>query len=618
MSLKPLWFVVWALVLSQPTLGEAEALDRPNVLWLTSEDNSAHWLGCYGNEHAQTPNLDQLARDGFQYMHAYANAPVCAPSRSTWITGVLAVSTGTHPMRSNYRIPHDTIRFYPDYLREAGYYTGNWNKMDYNIGGRPWEACWDSSEAVDWDALKDKQPFFQVVNFFHSHESRAFSDGDTAKHDPDKTTIAAYHPDVPAVRKNYAVYHDALTLMDAKVGEALAKLEAHGLAENTIVVYVSDHGGVMPRSKRFLFQNSLHCPFIVRIPEAFNHLYPAESPGSKVDRLVSFVDMPKTWLSLAGAEVPGHMQGRVFLGPEAAPEPEDHFAFRGRMDERVENARAIVTKRYLYIRNYMPYVPWMQRIEYLWRMQASQAWDQSVLEGRATPAQARFFEPKGWTEELYDTQVDPDNVKNLAGDPAYGGVLDEMRSRLRARQLEAFDAGLMPESEMARLAAENNTTKYELVRRPDLYDVSAILDAADMALSQQPQDLESLRCLLDHDHVAMRYWGVVGCFLQNDQAGGLLAIDDESHEVRAMAAWLLVRTGERSRGIEALSQMIREQSYASLTLFNMVVWMGDDGRDLAPLIAEQMSEAKWDNHYKYEQGMMETVKLRFGEMPWVK
>ena len=114
----------------------ANAADRPNILWLTCEDNNVNWVGCYGNPHADTPNIDKLATEGFQYMHCYANAPVCAPSRSTWITGVHALSMGTHPMRSRYPIPHDTIKYYPDLLKKAGYYVGNAKKTDYNIGGR--------------------------------------------------------------------------------------------------------------------------------------------------------------------------------------------------------------------------------------------------------------------------------------------------------------------------------------------------------------------------------------------------------------------------------------------------------------------------------------------------
>ena len=133
---------------------DTSSLERPNILWLTSEDNSIDWVGCYGNSNAKTPNIDQLAADGFQYMHAYASAPVCAPSRSTWITGINAISMGTHPMRSRYNIPHDLIAYYPDLLRANGYTVGNDKKTDYNIGGRPDADCWDNPKKVNWATLK--------------------------------------------------------------------------------------------------------------------------------------------------------------------------------------------------------------------------------------------------------------------------------------------------------------------------------------------------------------------------------------------------------------------------------------------------------------------------------
>ena len=353
------------------SLAKLFAEERPNILWLTSEDNSIDWVGAYGNPHAETPNLDQMARDGFLYMNCFANAPVCAPSRSTWITGMLAISNGTYLMRSRYEIPHDRIPYYPDMLRKSGYYVANDQKTDFNIGGRNDSDPWDFHGKIKWDELPQKQPFFQVPNHTDSHESRAFkSEESDVLHDPSDTRLRAYHPDVPSMRKNYAHYHDAMKRMDTKIGRALAKLEELGLAENTIVVYVSDHGGVLPRSKRYLFQSGLHCPLIIRIPEKFKHLYPAEKPGMKVEEIVSFVDMPKTWLSITGAEIPASMQGRVFLGDSAEAPRDYHFAFRGRMDERLESARAITDGRYLYIRSYMPFLPWMQRLEYLWRMAA--------------------------------------------------------------------------------------------------------------------------------------------------------------------------------------------------------------------------------------------------------
>ncbi|MEP5913884.1 MAG: sulfatase, partial [Flavobacteriaceae bacterium] len=341
-----------------------QSVERPNILWLTSEDNNIDWVGCYGNEYAETPNIDALAEQGFRYTHCYANAPVCAPSRSTWITGVNAISMGTHPMRSRNDIPHDIIKYYPDYLKEVGYYVSNGMKSDYNIGGRPDNDCWDMTDkkvsneevsSVDWKTLGNQQPFFKIINFFESHESRAQGDVNNTIHNPNNVNLRGYHPDIPDVRKTYAKYHDAVKRMDTGVGEALKKLEELGLADNTIVIYNSDHGGVLPRSKRYLFASGIHSPLIIRIPEKYKSLYPAKEVGTIVDRLVSFVDMPKTWLSITGAPVPNYMQGNIFLGKNTEPEQEYHFAYRGRMDEGNENARAVYDKEFVYIRNYMPY-----------------------------------------------------------------------------------------------------------------------------------------------------------------------------------------------------------------------------------------------------------------------
>lgn len=226
---------------SPPLNPPVVSLSNPNILWITSEDNSADWLSCYGNPYSDTPNIDKLAKQGFQYMNCYANAPVCAPQRSTWITGVNAVSMGTHNMRSSYSIPEE-IRYYTESLRQNGYYLGNFKKMDYNIN-RDSEATWNSLKAPNWDTLKNSQPFFQVINLGSSHESRAFGDVYNTDHDPAKTKLRDFHPDVPGMRENYAHYHDAIRKMDSEVGINIKKLEEMGLAENTIVIYVSDHGG---------------------------------------------------------------------------------------------------------------------------------------------------------------------------------------------------------------------------------------------------------------------------------------------------------------------------------------------------------------------------------------
>ena len=583
-----------------------KAQERPNILWLTCEDNNVDWVGCYGNPHAQTPNIDALAKEGFQYMHCYANAPVCGPSRSTWITGMHSISTGTFPMRSRYEIPHDRIKYYPDHLKANGYFVGNDRKTDYNIGGRLDGDCWDNAKKVNWKALKENQPFFQVINSNTSHESRAQGDVEDTIHDPADTKLRVYHPDVPDVRKNYAKYHDAMKRMDTEIGDSLKKLEKMGLADNTIVIHNSDHGGVMPRSKRFLFQSGLHCPLIVRIPDRYKHLWPAKSPGSKVDRLVSFVDMPKTWLSLTGSTVPECMQGNIFLGPQTEPEQEFHFAFRGRMDERLDNARAVCDKRFVFIRNYAPYVPWMQHLSYMWKMKATQAWSQHVKSGNASEVQSRFFEPKRWTEELYDMQKDPDSVNNLIDDPAYQQVAAKLRKELRRQQIKFFDAGLVPESELVKLAAEQNITIYDYVRDPKQYDVAAILDSADLALQKEKANLPAFSERLKSPDVGTRYWAAIGCFLLNDATEISASLEDQSHEVRAIAAWTMINSGDKNAGFQCLRDMLEQNSYASLTVLNIVDWLEVDGKKLMPTVKALDPKVK-----SYEERMRTTLIEKF-------
>lgn len=554
----------------------ASAADRPNILWLTCEDNNVNWIGCYGNPHAETPNIDKLAREGFQYTHCYANAPVCAPSRSTWITGVHAVSMGTHPMRSRYPIPHDKIQYYPDLMKKAGYYVVNAGKTDYNIGGRSDKSPWDSNK-VDWKDLKDREPFFMVINNTKSHESRAFGDVNNTEHSPDEVRLAKYHPDIPDIRKNYAHYHDQMKKMDADIGKALADLESAGLAENTIVVHNSDHGGVIARSKRFLFNSGTHCPLIIRIPEKFKHLRPSD-PGSKIDELISFIDMPKTWLSLCGAETPDYMQGKIFLGPKA--EKRDyHVSFRARMDERCDNVRAIRDEKFLFIRNYMPYAPWGQHLNYLWTMKATQAWEAHHKAGKTNEVTGRFFGTKPMIE-LYDTSIDPDNVDNLAKDPKYAKQVVRLSAALDKWQVENFDSALLPESEMVKLSEDAGKTIYEVVRDPKLYDLKGLQKASSVALTEAPTALPALYKLLGSKSAGIRYWGIVGCFnLQGkvslDKKLIKKVLKDDSHHVRAMAAWILYREGDKAIAQSTWNELLNGSSYASLKIFNVIDWIGD-------------------------------------------
>ncbi|MFT5190781.1 MAG: N-sulfoglucosamine sulfohydrolase [Verrucomicrobiales bacterium] len=562
--------------------------DRPNILWITSEDNGVSWISCYGGTNAQTPAIDQLAKEGFRYLHGFDNAAVCAPTRSCWITGMYGISNGTQPMRSRNEIPHDQINYYPDLLKARGYHTSNPAKTDYNIGGRPDKDCWDykggkGNTPYGWRVRKDGQPFFAVVNFTDSHESNAFGKRKNTSNDPSKMKLFGYHPDLPVIRQNYAEYADAVETMDGKVKATIDALKADGLYEETIIIYNSDHGGVMPRSKRFLYAGGVHCPLIVRFPEKYKHLYPAEKPGMTVDRMVSFVDMPKTWLSLAGADIPNTYQGTIFLGRDQQVEPNYHFAFRERADGRVDHVRMIRGKRFAYHKNYYPFAPAGQHLAYMWKMPATPAWEKYHREGKSNATTGRFFEPRV-SEEFYDNLADFDNIQNLIESSEHQEKIAELRAEMRKRQLELRDSGLLPEVMRERRATSNKMTIYEMVRNDALYPLAKYLDAADRALLRDKQNLAILTEQLGDPDEGMRWWAIVGLhLLDKDGAPAkdalLKALADTAPEVRMMAAWTLIKLDHETDSASAMLDVMLAAEDTPQTnirlLHNVLDWMGD-------------------------------------------
>lgn len=587
--------VLSVLMMLGSSLGAAAA-EKPNILWITSEDNSISWVSCYGATNAQTPAIDRLAREGFRYLYCFDNAAVCAPTRSCWITGMYGVSNGTQPMRSRNKIPHDRIKYYPDLLKQAGYHTSNPGKTDYNIGGREDKDCWDykggkGKEAYGWRMRRPGQPFFAVVNIGSSHESRAHGKVDQTRNDPARMKLHAYHPDLPVIRQNYAKYADAVEAMDKGVQKCLDELKKDGLYEDTIIVYNSDHGGVMARSKRFLYASGVHCPLVVRIPEKYKHLYPAKQPGLTVDRLVSFVDMPKTWLSLAGAEIPDTFQGTVFLGPGTEPEPKYHFAFRERADERLDHVRMVRDKRFAYHKNYLPFAPAGQHLAYLWKAPATPAWEQHHREGKTNEITGRFFRPRV-SEEFYDNQRDFDNVHNLIEKPEHQARIAEMKRALRRQQLALYDSGLLPEKMRERRAAQNNLTIYDMVRDKKLYPLAAYLDAADLALARDRRKLGSFTRAMSDPDEGMRWWAVVGLHLLEQDAAPAVAVleqalGDASHEVRVMAAWTLVKLGQTEKGLACLDDLLFGETSCRDMLHNVLDWMGEAALPLVKKHIEQ-------------------------------
>lgn len=537
--------------------------ERPNVLWLVSEDNSPY-LGAYGYDEIPTPTLDRLAAEGVRYDNAFATAPVCAPTRFGIITGLEATTCGpAHHHRASGHIP-DWLRGFPAYLRDDGYYCTNNAKTDYNAPIDIRDAWDESSGSAHWRERPSGAPFFSVFNFFVTHESQTFPgvwDPLPSGPDPDEVDLPAYHPDAPQLRADRALYYDQMSRLDAQVANRLAQLEADGLAEDTIVFYYGDHGGVLPRSKRSCLDSGLRIPLIVRFPPRWAHLAPS-GPGTSVTSVVSQIDLAPTVLGLAGVAAPAHLEGMAFAGT-ARQDPQRHaFAFRNRMDERYDMSRSARDVRHRYTRNYTPHFPYGQHYDYMWRQLGVPEWERLYHQGRLDPEQAAYWREKP-AEELYDLQDDPDEVVNLATDDRYGAVLDELRGALDAHILEVNDNGFIPEG--------SPLEGYDQSRAPGAYPLAEVQQVADRAIERDPADVAGFVAGLGHDNECVRYWAALGCVMLRSGAGAardalVERLADPSWSVRVVAAEALCWLGEADRALPVLAEVLLDHEHERVRL----------------------------------------------------
>ncbi len=599
-NLAPLhltWLLLSVFIFGSTTLSSAEN-KRPNILWLTSEDNGPH-LGCYGDTYADTPHIDALAKKGSTYLNAWSTAPVCAPARTTIISGIFPPATGAEHMRSQLHLP-EPFKMYPQYLKEAGYFCTNRKKEDYNLvkPGQVWE------KATHWKQREKDQPFFAIFNFTISHESKIRNWNKNKKliHDPKKVRIPAYHPDTPEVRKGWAQYYDQLTAMDKLVGGALQELEEAGLSEDTIVFYYGDHGPGMPRSKRWPYNSGLRVPLVVYIPEKFKHLAsPDYKKGEKTDRLVGFIDLAPTVLSLAGIKPPKHFHGNAFLGKYQAQPVSYQHGFRGRMDERYDLVRVVRDQQFIYIRNYMPHKIYGQYIDYMFKTPTTRVWKQLYDEGKLSPPQTYFWETKP-AEELYDLKNDPDEVKNLAKNPKYKSKLEELRKAHRDHVFKIRDIGFLPEAQIQ--TRSKGRTAYEVGRDNKTYDLPKILETAEMASSMDSKFSTELKNRLGSSDPAIRYWAVLGILMRGEdevkasRRDLLGALRDKDPSVKIIAAEALGRYGNKKDLEAALETLIQNASiqkhgvYVSMLALNAIDILGDKAKPLAEQIKKLPQKAK--------------------------
>lgn len=529
------------------------AADRPNFVWLISEDNSVHYLDLFFEGGAKTPNIAKMAESGIVFERAFSCSPVCSVARTTLITGCYAPRIGTQYHRRSAMAPMPGgLKMFPAYLREAGYYTANNSKKDYNaVEGK---GVWDeSSKKASWRKRGDGQPFFYKASYGTTHEgSLHFPEkdigGKPTTTDPKKVPVQPYFPDTRTFRYTVARYHDNIMKMDEQIGGVVAQLEKDGLLEDTFIFYFGDHGGVLPRGKGYAYESGLHVPLVVRVPANYRHLTDAK-PGTRSRGFVSFIDFGPTLLQLAGIEVPAQVDGSPFLGQGVSlaevNERDTAFGYADRFDEKYDLVRTWRKGKYKYVRNFQPFNFDSLQNNYRYRMAAYREWRALHRQGKLNPVQAAFHEPRA-PEALYDLEADPHETVNLAGHDEVAGVLAELRGEFNGFVKEIHDLSLIPESHMV---------SSEVLADPSGWgekhaaEIAALLDIANLSLVPFAEARPGIERALKSERRWERYWACIVCSCFGKQAEPLaaslsaLAAKDPENLVRTRAAEFLGLTG---------------------------------------------------------------------------
>ena len=523
--------------------------DKPNILWISNHDSSAWNYGCYGDQYADTPNIDRLAAEGVRYTNAFTAGPICSPSRTSIYTGMHPTTLGTHHHRSKVIRPMG-VELLNTMLTNAGYAcTEPDGDINLYISKDEGEQYYNSDDF--WENRPEDKPFFLYYKLNSSHASVFKLTPDDARkvrspllsddelHDPNDVPVPSFIPDTPLFRERMALFYDALTNVDKQVGEFLDQLEAQGHLEDTIVVFWGDHGAGYPRGKIHAYDDGLNIPLIMRFPEKYQHLAPAE-PGSVVDELVLHMDLCATTLQMAGIPVAEHIQSRNLCGANR-DEPRDFVcSARDRLDNNPEMIRTIRTEKYRYFRNFLPHQPYASFYPdggFFTPVPEEGMPERDFWETSCLPGKQKVHDPDGvflmlgppvmiqqnglpehyqqfqiWqdhkpAEELYDIENDPEEVHNLVDDLAYSDVKKELRQKLFEWMIETRDLGLIDEPEIVARAEHYNGISHAVGEHCDTFE--RILETADLARMSEDKKEELTKRLSDPDS-AVRFWAVTG------------------------------------------------------------------------------------------------------------
>ena len=443
--------------------------DKPNIIWITIEDQSQYLLPFNGNRDVSLPILEGIAKESLVFENMYATYPVCAPARSSIITGMYPNSIGTHNMRAlsygtfkktgklgerneNEKvldIPRyssklaESIKTFPTILRENGYYTFNKAKGDYNfiISDSTW-----SEYGTKKKFKKSDSPFFAVYNYNITHESSMWQrDKEPLMVNPNNLKIPPIFPDDSIVRHSLAVNYSNLIEMDKQVGKLISELKREGLYDDSYIFFYSDHGGPFPRHKRAIYETGTKVPFFVKLPKGLKE---------KVDtkQLLSFVDFAPTTLSIAGIDPPSFLQGKAFIGKYKDESSRKYlFTSSDRFDENPDRIRAVRGKKFKYIRNYFPENSHALNVAYRRQMVLMRHLTSLNLKGELSEKQNLWFRVPKLRDELYDLENDPFELNNLSNDANYSDELKNLSEVLDNWIIEIDDLGRIPEKQLYKM-----------------------------------------------------------------------------------------------------------------------------------------------------------------------
>lgn len=548
---------------------------KPNVVWITIEDTSPDFIGCYGNSQVKTPNIDALAKEGIRFTNAFSTNTVCSPSRHTIITGVRTVEDGCGNHRSTFKVP-DYIKGFASYIKDAGYFTSNNAKTDYNINNaktfiaRNWTM---QGGKADFTKRENKaQPFFSVFNFNESHQSRTV--GNTKEWyeknilnqltseeiiQPDNLEVPPFYKNNANNKRNIARLYNALQVTDKKVGEIIRLIKDAGEWDNTIVFFFSDHGQGMPRFKTNSSRLGSQVPMIVRIPEKYKQLFNYKN-GTVYTELITFEDLAPTMLSIvANHPKPIYMKGRVFMGSKTEASDNIFWCSRDNTDEVIDMGRTVIDGDFVYTRIYYPHLPVLQQQAYYNRSDMLVQMRNDFKNNEMDSLQASIFMPRS-AEYLFNRKTDRWETINLVNNIAYAAVLQKMRMLLKQQQFKYKDIGFLPETVLAQIDATDTIANWKQKK----YLFEKYYTVASLVGMGKQHTIKQMQLLKDKDSI-VRYWAVIGLINQSTSLLNNAALEkmfkkESSDFVKVEMAELLYRHYKAEQYLLWLTNVIEKSS----------------------------------------------------------